>query len=106
VGPSGSGKSTIFQLIERLYNVNYGDIKVGSQSIYNLALPEWREKIAYVMQDNSMMNETIKNNILYGITRNVSNTEIIRYSKLANAHDFISKLDKDYNNIVGERGIK
>lgn len=55
VGPSGSGKSTIFNLIERMYDIERGDIKYGNQSIFDIPLSKWRTKIGYVMQSNSMM---------------------------------------------------
>ena len=106
VGPSGSGKSTIFNIIERMYDIEQGDITYGSQSIYNIDLGDWREKIGYVMQSNSMMNGTIRDNILYGINREVSNDELIYYAKLANCHEFIIAFEDGYDTIVGERGLK
>ena len=69
VGPSGSGKSTIFNLIERMYDIENGDIKYNHRSIYDIPLSKWRNKIGYVMQSNSMMSGSIRDNILYGINR-------------------------------------
>ncbi|MBA8779440.1 ABC transporter ATP-binding protein [Staphylococcus schleiferi subsp. coagulans] len=106
VGPSGSGKSTIFSLIERMYDVNGGDITYHNQSIYDLSLTDWRRKIGYVMQSNAMMNGTIKDNILYGIDREVSDEELIHYARLAHCHDFIMEFEQGYDTIVGERGLK
>ncbi|MGY3481635.1 MULTISPECIES: ABC transporter ATP-binding protein [Staphylococcus] len=106
VGPSGSGKSTIFNIIERMYDIEQGDITYGSQSIYDINLGDWREKIGYVMQSNSMMNGTIRDNILYGINREVSNEALIYYAKLANCHEFIIAFEDGYDTIVGERGLK
>ncbi|WP_145395471.1 ABC transporter ATP-binding protein [Staphylococcus cohnii] len=106
VGPSGSGKSTIFNIIERMYDIEQGDITYGSQSIYDIDLGDWREKIGYVMQSNSMMNGTIRDNILYGINREVSNEALIYYAKLANCHEFITAFEDGYDTIVGERGLK
>ena len=106
VGPSGSGKSTIFNIIERMYDIEHGDIKYGNQSIYDIALGAWREKIGYVMQSNSMMNGTIRDNILYGINREVSDEELIYYAQLANCHEFIVAFEEGYDTIVGERGLK
>ncbi|MBI5971714.1 ABC transporter ATP-binding protein [Staphylococcus caledonicus] len=106
VGPSGSGKSTIFNLIERMYETEAGDIKYGEQSIYDIPVTNWRQKIGYVMQSNSMMSGTIRDNILYGINREVSDEELIRYAKLANCHDFIMQFDDGYDTLVGERGLK
>lgn len=106
VGPSGSGKSTIFNLIERMYDIERGDIKYGNQSIFDIPLSKWRTKIGYVMQSNSMMSGTIRNNILYGINRKVDDEELIEYAKLANCHDFIMQFDEGYDTMVGERGLK
>lgn len=106
VGPSGSGKSTIFNLIERMYDIDNGDITYGNESIYDIPLTNWRSKIGYVMQSNSMMTGTIRDNILYGINRNVSDEELIKYAKLANCHDFIMQFDEGYDTLVGERGLK
>ncbi|WP_145391530.1 ABC transporter ATP-binding protein [Staphylococcus epidermidis] len=106
VGPSGSGKSTIFNLIERMYDIERGDIKYGNQSIFDIPLSKWRTKIGYVMQSNSMMSGTIRDNILYGINRKVDNEELIEYAKLANCHDFIMQFDEGYDTMVGERGLK
>lgn len=106
VGPSGSGKSTIFNLIERMYDIDNGDITYGNESIYDIPITNWRSKIGYVMQSNSMMTGTIRDNILYGINRNVSDEELIKYAKLANCHDFIMQFDEEYDTLVGERGLK
>lgn len=106
VGPSGSGKSTIFNLIERMYDIERGDIKYGNQSIFDIPLSKWRTKIGYVMQSNSMMSGTIRDNILYGINRKVDDEELIEYAKLANCHDFIIQFDEGYDTMVGERGLK
>ncbi|HEK5838055.1 TPA: ABC transporter ATP-binding protein [Staphylococcus aureus] len=106
VGPSGSGKSTIFNLIECMYEIESGDIKYGLESVYNIPLSKWRRKIGYVMQSNSMMSGTIRDNILYGINRHVSDEELINYAKLANCHDFIMQFDEGYDTLVGERGLK
>lgn len=106
VGPSGSGKSTIFNLIERMYDIDNGDITYGNKSIYDIPITNWRNKIGYVMQSNSMMTGTIRDNILYGINRTVSDEELIKYAKLANCHDFIMQFDEGYDTLVGERGLK
>lgn len=106
VGPSGSGKSTIFNLIERMYDIESGDIKYNHRSIYDIPLSKWRNKIGYVMQSNSMMSGSIRDNILYGINRKVTDDELIEYTKLANCHEFIMQFDEGYDTMVGERGLK
>ncbi|MEN2449406.1 ABC transporter ATP-binding protein, partial [Bacillus sp. JR_15] len=106
VGPSGSGKSTIFNLIERMYDIESGDITYNGTSIFDIPLSKWRTKIGYVMQSNSMMSGTIRDNILYGVNRTVTDEELTKYAKLANCHEFIMQFDEGYDTLVGERGLK
>ncbi|HDX9661176.1 TPA: ABC transporter ATP-binding protein [Bacillus toyonensis] len=104
VGPSGSGKSTIFSLIERFYNPINGDILLGNQSYKYINLNNWRENFSYVSQDTSIFPGTVKENILYGVNKTITDNEIIEISKLANAHEFIMNFPDGYNTQVGERG--
>lgn len=106
VGPSGAGKTTIFSLITRMYKIDSGAIKVGNESIYNFNLAEWRENIGYVMQNNSMISGTIKENILYGIKQDVSKDVFEKYVRFSNSHNFIMSLESQYNSEVGESGNK
>ncbi|EIS6446857.1 ABC transporter ATP-binding protein [Staphylococcus pseudintermedius] len=106
VGPSGSGKSTLLSLIERMYEIDQGGIYYDGTSIDALSLTDWRRKIGYVMQSNAMMNGTIRDNILYGVDREVLEEELIHYAKLANCHEFIMEFEQGYDTIVGERGLK
>lgn len=106
VGPSGAGKSTLFNLIERLYEAQNGEIYYESTPIKDIDLTVWRKKIGYVMQDTLMITGTIKENLTYGLSGSVSQETIIKYSKLANAHDFIMELPDNYETFIGERGIK
>lgn len=106
VGPSGSGKSTIFHLIEQLYHVQKGQILYGEHNINQFNLKIWRMNIGYVTQDNPMMNGTIIDNVLYGNSKNIEMKDIVHYSKMANAHEFINEFEEKYNTLVGERGVK
>lgn len=106
VGPSGSGKTTIFNLITRMYNVDSGYIYCGQQSIYNINLMDWRNKIGYVMQNNSMISGTIKENILYGEKSVISSATLEKITHLSNIHEFIMSLDSKYHSTVGENGSK
>ncbi len=106
VGPSGSGKTTLFALLERFYQPVSGEIKLGETSITDFNLRSWRSQIGYVSQESPLMSGTIRDNIKYGIEREVSDEEIKRAAELANAAEFIQQLQDGYETEVGERGIK
>lgn len=105
VGPSGSGKTTLFALIERFYLPNEGGIYLGSTNITEFNLQSWRSQISYVSQESPIMSGTIRDNICYGIDRNVDEQELIAAADLANASEFIKRLPNGFNTEVGERGI-
>ncbi|MFM9280278.1 ABC transporter ATP-binding protein [Paenibacillus jiagnxiensis] len=104
LGGTGSGKSTIIQLLMRAYNVNEGSIKLDGTDIRHIKIKDLRSQISSVFQETFLFSSSIRNNISYGIS-NVSMEEIIRVSKLAKAHDFISELPEGYDTVVGERGL-
>jgi ATP-binding cassette, subfamily B, bacterial AbcA/BmrA len=106
VGPSGSGKTTTFSLIERYYNPTKGSIKLGDRPIDEFALISWRSKIGYVAQESSLISGTIRDNICYGIKRNISDEELKKVAKMAYAYDFICELPNKFDTEVGERGVK
>ncbi|REI07305.1 ABC transporter ATP-binding protein [Staphylococcus felis] len=107
VGPSGSGKTTIFKLIQRFYDIDNGSILYNGININNFYLREWRAKIGYVMQNNPMMNGSVKENLLYGIkSPSITLKQIQYYTKLANCHDVIMNLDDGYETPIGEKGNK
>lgn len=105
VGPSGSGKTTIFSLLERFYEPSEGAIYFGDNDIRELDLRSWREKISYVAQDSPVMTGTIRDNICYGMNREVTDEEIWQAADFANALEFIEKLPDGLNTYVGERGV-
>lgn len=105
VGPSGSGKTTILNLISRLYEIQSGSIKYGTNSIYDYSLVNWRKNLGYVMQNSGVLNRTVKSNITYSLQETPCIEDIIYYSKLASTHDFIMKLPNNYNTLIGEKGI-
>jgi len=105
VGKSGVGKSTIIKLLLRFYDPNKGDILIDGQNIKDVTQKSLRESIGVVMQDSSLFNDTALNNISYGNTK-AKKVDVIRASKMANAHDFIMKLPQGYDTVVGERGVK
>lgn len=104
VGESGGGKSTILKLLLGLYPVDQGDIIVGNRSTADMAIREIRKDIAYVSQNPYLFTGTIGENISYG-RDNVTEEEIRNAAKKANAHDFIMKLEKGYDTVIGERGL-
>ena len=106
VGPSGAGKTTLFALLERFYTPDEGEILLGETNIEDFDLYSWRSQIGYVSQESPMMSGTIRDNICYGLNRDVSDEEIERAAKLANAAEFIERLPNGYLTEVGERGIK
>lgn len=106
VGPSGGGKTTIFSLIERFYTPIEGEIRLGHLPIEEIDLTTWRRVIGYVSQDSPIMSGTIRENICYGIDREVDEEEIRWAAQLANAAEFIERLPDGYETEVGERGIK
>ena len=105
VGHSGAGKTTILNLIPRFYNINSGDIKIDSQSIYNSTVYSLRNNISLVSQDTTLFDDTIKNNIGYA-NLNASHEEIIEAANFSFASEFIEKLPNKYETIIGENGVR
>ena len=105
VGLSGAGKSTILNLIPRFYNINSGDIKVDNQSIYESSIYSLRKNISLVSQDTTLFDDTIKNNIAYA-NLDASEYEIKEAAKFSFADDFIEKLPKKYETLIGENGLR
>ena len=103
IGPTGSGKSTIINLLARFYDPNYGSVYIDDINVKNIDLDTIRKNITSAMQDVFLFSDTIRNNIAYG-TPNTTDEDIIRVAKLANAHDFIMKMEDGYDTMVGERG--
>ncbi|KAF8013030.1 hypothetical protein BT93_I1023 [Corymbia citriodora subsp. variegata] len=106
VGQSGSGKSTIIGLIERFYDPLRGTIKIDGREIRSYHLRSLRQHIALVSQEPALFASTVKENIIYGISRAIDETEIIEATKAANAHGFISGLKDGYSTWCGDRGVQ
>ena len=103
VGASGGGKSTLVGLLLRLYDPREGQVLIDGHDIREYTLDSLRKQISIVLQDSILFATTIRENIAYGGV-NVSDKEIERAARLANAHEFIMDLPEGYNTIVGERG--
>lgn len=106
VGPSGSGKTTLFSLFERFYKPQEGSISIGGTSINDFTLLSWRSQIGYVSQESPIISGTIRDNICYGIDRDITDEELNQVAKMAYADQFISELPNGYDTEVGERGMK
>ena len=104
VGPSGGGKSTLLDLLPRFYDPQSGSISIDNCNIKELSLSSLRSLMGIVTQETYLFNDTVRNNIAYGID-NVSDTILIEAAQMANAHEFISKLDNGYDTPVGNRGV-
>ena len=103
VGPSGSGKTSILNLIPRFFDPQEGKISIDGQNTQDVSLASLRSVIALVSQEPILFDLSIKENIAYG-KKDASNKEIINAAKSASAHNFISKLPKGYDTLVGEKG--
>ena len=105
VGPTGSGKSTFVKLVQRLYDVNGGAIRIDGQDVREVTQASLRQSIALVPQDPALFHRSLRENIAYA-RPDASLEEIIDAAKRARAHEFIEKLPEGYETEVGERGVK
>jgi ATP-binding cassette subfamily B protein len=105
VGHSGSGKTTFTRLLLRFSDVDSGEIMIDSQNIANITQKDLRSSITYVPQEPLLFHRSLAENISYGKAK-TSQDEIVKFAKLAHAHEFIKDLPKGYETLVGERGIK
>lgn len=105
VGPSGGGKTTLVNLIPRFYDPQKGHVGIDGIDIRRVSFRSLRDQIGLVTQETILFNDTVAINIAYG-RGDVSIDKIMDAAKVANAHDFISRLPLGYDTIVGERGFK
>ncbi|KAB2085153.1 hypothetical protein ES319_A05G381700v1 [Gossypium barbadense] len=106
VGQSGSGKSTIIGLIERFYNPLEGVVEIDGRDIRSYQLRSLRKHIALVSQEPTLFAGTIRENIAYGASDTMDESQIIEAAMAANAHEFISGLKDGYNTWCGDRGMQ
>ena len=104
VGPTGSGKSTVVTLIPRLYDVTAGRVLLDGVDVRDYKLDALREQIGFVLQDTVLFRGTVRENIVYGRPE-ASLSEIVDAAKVANAHEFITRMPNGYNSVVGEKGV-
>jgi ABC-type multidrug transport system fused ATPase/permease subunit len=103
VGPTGAGKSTVVSLLPRFYDCRHGRILLDGVDIRQITLHSLRQQISVVLQEPLLFSGTIADNIRYG-RLDATREEIIEAAKGANAHDFILRLPKQYETMLGERG--
>ncbi len=104
LGKTGSGKSTILSLISRMYDVTDGKITIDGSEISTVNLFDLRNSIGIVPQDAFLFSDSIKNNIMFG-KENATMQEVESAAKSAVVHDNIMGFNKQYETILGERGI-
>ena len=103
VGPSGSGKTTFCNLIARFWDVSTGEILIGGKNIKEYTLPHLMSHIAMVFQSVYLFEDTIENNIKFGVP-SAAREEVIEAAKKAMCHDFIEALPNGYDTLIGEGG--
>ena len=105
VGQSGSGKSTLVDLIPRYYDVNEGSITLDGTDLRNFRVKDLRSLIGNVNQEAILFNDTIFNNIAFGV-EGATMEQVVAAAKIANAHDFIMEKEEGYQTNIGDRGGK
>lgn len=105
VGPSGGGKSTLADLVPRFYDPTEGEVLIDGVSLKEYNLDSVRQLMGVVTQESILFNDTIYNNIAFGMPH-VSENDVIQAAKIANAHDFIEQTESGYQTLIGERGSK
>ena len=105
VGASGAGKTTLVDLIPRFYDPESGVIKIDGKPVKDLRIKDLRNLIGNVNQESILFNDTIFNNIAFGV-ENATMESVIEAAKIANAHDFIMEKEGGYQFVIGDRGVK
>jgi subfamily B ATP-binding cassette protein MsbA len=106
VGASGAGKTTLVDLIPRFYEPTGGAIRLDGVDTRDIKLKSLRKLTGIVSQDTVVFNDTVRNNLAYGMANRFTDEQVIAAARAANAHDFISQLPDGYNTILGERGTR
>jgi subfamily B ATP-binding cassette protein MsbA len=105
VGPSGGGKSTLADLVPRFYDPTAGEVLLDGVSLTDYDIESLRQQMGVVTQESILFNDTIFNNIAFGM-EHVEEKDVIQAAKVANAHDFILQTENGYQTMIGERGSK
>lgn len=104
VGASGAGKSTLVDLIPRFYDPSGGSIKIDGVDLRDVSISSLRALMGNVNQDPILFNDTIFNNIAFGV-KDAGMEQVIQAAKIANAHEFIMDKEKGYDTVIGDRGM-
>ncbi|HLX91459.1 MAG TPA: ABC transporter transmembrane domain-containing protein [Puia sp.] len=105
VGQSGAGKSTMTDLIPRFYDATGGSILIDGIDVRDIRLKDLRSLMSMVSQEAILFNDTVANNIAFGMTE-VSREQVILAAKIANAHEFIEGMEEGYETVIGDRGAR
>jgi ABC-type multidrug transport system fused ATPase/permease subunit len=105
VGASGAGKSTIADLLPRFYDCTEGNILIDNKNVQHVKVSDLRSLMGIVTQDAVLFNDTIYNNIVFGL-QNVQPNDVTRAAKSANAYDFIMATENGFQTNIGDRGMK
>ncbi|NTW51417.1 MAG: ABC transporter ATP-binding protein [Chlorobiaceae bacterium] len=106
IGQSGSGKSTAVDLLMRFYDVDSGRITIDDIDIREFDYKQLRKMIGVVSQEVILFNDSIEQNIAYGVHEEIDRTRIEQAARLANAHNFIMEKPQQYDTMIGDRGIQ
>lgn len=105
IGNNGSGKTTLMKLMQGLYTIRSGRIKIGDNEIGKVKLCGIRSRFAYILQNDNLFSGTIRENICYGCDREVMQEEVEQAARMAGAHDFIISFPDGYNTVLTEAGM-
>ncbi|WP_339877046.1 ABC transporter ATP-binding protein [uncultured Algoriphagus sp.] len=105
VGPSGGGKSTLADLVPRFYDPTEGEILLDGSNLKDFNLKDLRSLMGIVTQESILFNDTVFNNIAFGV-EGATEADVMEAAKIANAHEFIEKMEDGYQASIGERGSK
>jgi subfamily B ATP-binding cassette protein MsbA len=106
VGASGAGKTTLVDLIPRFYEPTAGAVRLDGVDTREITLPSLRALTGIVSQDTVVFNDTVRNNLAYGMADRFTDEQVVAAARAANAHEFITQLPEGYHTILGERGTR
>ena len=107
IGTTGAGKSTLVDIILGLLSPTSGSVMVDGEELTNTNIRQWQNSIGYVPQSIFLVDDTIASNIAFGIEKDdIDIEQVEKVAKMAQVHEFVSKLDKGYYTIIGERGVR